>query len=203
MTRNLDITDLGDDFGDRWGYQVPSSDRLRTAFYPQWVRFHSFANLQRYPWSDADIRQALRRHRRVVQDLRREHGHGRLIFIVTGLEPWEALADDGTTYMTFRRPDDVPGLTDWFHAVNPYDSWPAAPRAIVYGSATGTTRRLDQLLRSIILGRRSTLTIADESMAWLYRPYDGGADVVLPTTADRDRLARHHAAWLSPHPKGL
>jgi len=198
MTRHPDTARLSSDFGDRWGYQAPTSGRLRTVFFDEWVRFHSFANLRRYPSDEGGIRQAHRRHRRVLQDVRRGHGRGRLIFVATGVEPWEALADDGSTYMAFHRPNDVPGLTDWFHARNPWDVGPYAPTAIVYGTAKGTVRDLDRVLHQTIIGMQPGLTITDESMNWLYCPYDGGADIVLPTSADRDRLAARHERWLSP-----
>jgi hypothetical protein len=200
MTRHLNTADLAYDFGDRWGYQAPTSGRLRTAFSDGWVRFHSFANLQRYPPDAADIRQAHRRHRRVLQDVRRAHGRGRLIFVTAGAGPWEALAEDGSAFILDRKPRTVPGLVEWFNA--PSDV-PTYPYLRVYGSASVTARQFDRLLGDIILGAPVSVTVADASMNWLYRPYDGGADVVLPTKTDRDRLARRYAGWVSPLPSRL
>jgi hypothetical protein len=40
-------------------------------------------------------------------------------------------------------------------------------------------------------------------LRWLFAPYDGGMDVVLPTTAERDHLRSAHSDWLSTHPAGL
>ncbi|WP_434094648.1 DUF3885 domain-containing protein [Streptomyces hyaluromycini] len=34
-------------------------------------------------------------------------------------------------------------------------------------------------------------------------PYDGGADVILVTPAERDGVRDRHADWLSGHPAGL
>lgn len=42
--------------------------------------------------------------------------------------------------------------------------------------------------------------IADSCLERIHHPYDGGSDVLLPTTAERDVL-RHHARWLSSHPE--
>jgi hypothetical protein len=44
--------------------------------------------------------------------------------------------------------------------------------------------------------------IADPELAWLYCPYDGGADVLLGSEAERDALKARHAAWLSTYPGG-
>ncbi|MEU8403165.1 hypothetical protein AB0C28_49000 [Nonomuraea sp. NPDC048892] len=37
----------------------------------------------------------------------------------------------------------------------------------------------------------------------LYHPYDGGADVILTNTQERDTLKAAHTDWLSKHPSGL
>ncbi|WP_460523503.1 DUF3885 domain-containing protein [Flindersiella endophytica] len=37
----------------------------------------------------------------------------------------------------------------------------------------------------------------------LHHTYDGGADCILDTTAERDRLRAAHPGWLSRHPQGL
>lgn len=45
--------------------------------------------------------------------------------------------------------------------------------------------------------------IGAPDLEWLYCPYDGGADVLLPSAAERDALKERHADWLSAHPQGL
>jgi hypothetical protein len=38
---------------------------------------------------------------------------------------------------------------------------------------------------------------------FLYHPYDGGADIILASQVERDRMRSKYAAWLSKHPEGL
>ncbi|WP_443333951.1 DUF3885 domain-containing protein [Streptomyces sp. CB02056] len=45
--------------------------------------------------------------------------------------------------------------------------------------------------------------LAGPGLRRLYHPYDGGADVYLASTEERDRLKERHAGWLSGHPNGL
>ena len=45
--------------------------------------------------------------------------------------------------------------------------------------------------------------ITDLSLERIHHPYDGGADVLLPTTAERDALIQRHTDWLSRHPNGF
>lgn len=37
----------------------------------------------------------------------------------------------------------------------------------------------------------------------VYAPYDGGADLILPSVVTRDELHNRFSAWLSTHPLGL
>jgi hypothetical protein len=39
----------------------------------------------------------------------------------------------------------------------------------------------------------------DPDLRRLYDPYDGGADVILCTWAERDAVKERHRAWLSKH----
>jgi hypothetical protein len=76
--------------------------------------------------------------------------------------------------------------------------------ADVYVSYTAyTAGSLDDLLRAVADAEAFGVIIADEDLRWLYHPYDGGADVILPTTPERDRLKDRHRDWLSIHPTGL
>lgn len=59
-----------------------------------------------------------------------------------------------------------------------------------------TFRRGEASRRAIALSRAW-----DEH--WAEAPYDGGADVILPTRAERDALARRHRRWRSTRRDGL
>jgi hypothetical protein len=45
--------------------------------------------------------------------------------------------------------------------------------------------------------------ITDVALRRIPHPYDGGADVILATSDERDRLRSRHEEWLSAHPLGL
>jgi hypothetical protein len=49
----------------------------------------------------------------------------------------------------------------------------------------------------------ANVLLADAGLRWLYHPYDGGMDVMLPSTAERDVLRDRYRDWLSVHPSGL
>jgi hypothetical protein len=62
--------------------------------------------------------------------------------------------------------------------------------------------RLDGLLRRVADDEVAGVIIADTGLRRLHHPYDGGTDVFLASTEERDRLRERHADWLSSHPQG-
>nr|WP_234388049.1 MULTISPECIES: hypothetical protein [Streptomyces] len=62
---------------------------------------------------------------------------------------------------------------------------------------------IDELLRDIADDKVAGVLITDTRMQRIHHPYDGGADVFLATSEERDRMRDRHAEWLSSHPSGL
>lgn len=54
-----------------------------------------------------------------------------------------------------------------------------------------------------VRAERVQAAFGEPEFRWLYHPYDGGVDVILPTPAERDTLKERHQTWLSTHPSGL
>ncbi|MFF3521382.1 hypothetical protein ACFYYQ_11815 [Streptomyces albidoflavus] len=59
------------------------------------------------------------------------------------------------------------------------------------------------MLRAIADDEVSGVLIIDTGMRRVLHPYDGGADVLLTTPGERDRMHDRYADWLSRHPSGL
>jgi len=45
--------------------------------------------------------------------------------------------------------------------------------------------------------------VVDSGCRWIYHPYDGGMDLILGTTEQRDQLKAEFSDWLSALPSGL
>jgi hypothetical protein len=100
-----------------------------------------------------------------------------------------AAVQPSATYWTSVCIDDEPDCTSWMHLYVNETPW-----------AVGG---LDPLLRHVADDEIGNVLITDVALHWLYHPYDGGMDIILPTTAERDTLRRRHRDWLSAHPSGL
>ncbi|MFJ9372235.1 hypothetical protein [Streptomyces sp. NPDC101455] len=62
---------------------------------------------------------------------------------------------------------------------------------------------VDELLRAVADDTLAEVFVTDTGLQRIHHPYDGGADVILTTPAERDRLRAKHAGWLSSQPSGL
>ncbi|QKW13395.1 hypothetical protein [Verrucosispora sp. NA02020] len=163
----------------------------------QWVRFHALPGSQRYPDTEIEYGIVLARHNTVLAEL----VTGPAVLVITAgysdqpdpREPGRSAetieAHRSGAYWTSSCIDDEPGFESWMHLYASETTW--SPGC------------LDPLLRHVSDGVIGNVLVCDVVLSWLYHPYDGGMDIVLPTTADRDALRSRHQDWLSAHPRGL
>lgn len=87
--------------------------------------------------------------------------------------------------------------------------WRTTPTPGSARTAISATRRpwqrgcIDSLLRDTADDKVAGILITDTRLQRVHHPYDGGADVFLATSGERDQLRDRHADWLSGHPSGL
>jgi hypothetical protein len=192
----VDVTALSQLWEQRWP-GCPKVPYLLRRLQDRWVRFHTLPGSKRYPETEAEYEIILARHRTILTEL---------IISPTVLVVTPAYSDQPTppevgrsaettavhpaaTYWSSVRLSDEPDWPSWIHLYVSQTPW-------VPGG-------LDPLLRHVADDVIANVLITDAALRWLYHPYDGGMDVILPTTAERDSLRRRHPEWLSAHPAGL
>ena len=89
------------------------------------------------------------------------------------------------------------GQVGSFHALPGSNRYPDEYRIVM------DRQRLDPLLRLVADEVVSDVLLADPDLRWLYHPYDGGIDVAVSSTSERDAVRERHRDWLSAHPTGL
>jgi hypothetical protein len=171
---------------------------LRAWFPDRWVRFHSLPDSQRYAATEDEYIEILRRRRTTLAELLRDEvGPSDMIAISAswsgGVEPTPRLPEleallPANFWQTVMLDDSDPEYQSWVHL------WVSSWR--LDDPATDAVFRL-------VADDAAQLIVLSESFTWLYAPYDGGADVIARTSAERDRLKSAHAEWLSAHPTGL
>ncbi|MFD5269999.1 hypothetical protein [Streptomyces sp. NPDC058335] len=192
---------MGEDLARLWRERHPSvppvAHTFRTVFADRWVRFHSLPESKRHPESEDEYAIVLHRHNTVLDELFGEQE----VFVVTS--DWSSTAGGPAGFPTPRRelhPDgvlwwtepDLSGPDPGFHT---YSRFYADRRPWRRGC-------VDDLLRAVADEEIVDVFLTDTGLRRVHHPYDGGADAVLTTPAERDRLRARHRDWLSRHPSG-
>lgn len=61
----------------------------------------------------------------------------------------------------------------------------------------------DSLFRLVAYDEASNIIIVNPNKGVIFHPYDGGADIVLASTRQRDQLKDRHPGWLPSHTEGF
>jgi len=174
----------------------PVAHTFRGAYADRWVRFHSLPGSKRYPESEAEYATALERYNTVLDEL----FAGSVVFVVT--MDWSA--PDGLC-IPAERELLHPGGVRWWTQQDHDDPDPEFhTETHLYADRRPWERGcIDTLLRAVADEVLAEVFVTDTELSRIHHPYDGGADVILTTSAERDRLRALHAAWLSGNPAGL
>ena len=62
---------------------------------------------------------------------------------------------------------------------------------------------LDKVIQLVASDRIWNVMVLDPADSWLLHPYDGGMDVILGSTGERDKLSNSFASWRSSRSDGL
>lgn len=176
---------------ERWGREAePVGSLLRGR--PTWTRFHSLPHSKRYAESASESAEVLKRHVTLIRSLAQEN-FTRLVVIASesrsdsGERPWVlGVFPDAVLWRKERVDDEGLGTP---------------PLMVSFGP--NTMRGITPALLSIANDEIESLTITDETLDWLYCPYDGGVDVFVRSSAESDRLRVAYQDWRPQNSMGL
>jgi hypothetical protein len=175
----------------------PIAHELKRVYAERWVRFHSLPESKRYAETLEERAIILERHNTVLNDLNRSDSS---LYLVTS--QW------GDTATPEQDRDELntldPGAVFWkslpLHELTNDDD-----QVFLHLSVSLWQWRkgvFDAILTLVADNRLANLMIIYVADKWVYHPYDGGADVILMSTEERDKLKEKYFRWLSNHPSG-
>lgn len=188
-----------------WETRLPGSrpiaHELRYDLHHRWVRFHSLPESKRYPENEAECTEVHLRYVTVLAELIAETDRTLAQDVLVITASWSGTANPIRRHRYVRRAIQA---TYWrsvleAKADDGEEWWIHLYVSHVRVHSPSMTR----LLRLVADDRTDGVIITDLDLAWLYLPYDGGADVIAPTDLIRDDLWRSHQDWLSVHPSGM
>ncbi|MFD7442233.1 hypothetical protein [Streptomyces sp. NPDC059909] len=176
----------------------PIAHTFRGTHADGWVRFHSLPGSKRYPESEDEYAIVLDRYNTILDEL----FAGMDVFVVT--MDWSNTPTGPAGYPTPRQelhPDSV----HWWTEAELDDPDPEFHTHTRLYADRRPWRHgcIDDLLRAVADEAVVEVFITDTELHRIHHPYDGGADVILTTPAERDRIRNRHSSWLSTHPSGL
>lgn len=177
----------------------PISYLLRDAYADRWVRFHSLPESKRYPEDESEYETVLTRHNAVLDHLAQPHES--LILVSTG---YSETAEPSRSDTALNRRDA--GAVRWrTMAKHILDNDPDCPNYwhLYMSCREWNPGCFDSILRLVADDVVSNIMILSVTGQWVLHPYDGGADVILPTTEERDKLRSQFRQWLSARADGL
>ena len=178
---------------------LPSVDPYQWAWQgdSRWVRFYSLASGQQYPTTAADYDEALSRNLTVLKELFRDDEQ---IMFVTGSQRDPDRPLSQTQVQSKAQPDALPWHEMPDPEFSPDEVWPCR----LWVSWTSLSELdLEGILREVADRNLEWVSLVALSRAVGAHPYNGGIDILLPTSTERDELRAKYAPWASPRPDGL
>lgn len=171
---------------------------LREAYEERWLRIHSLPRSKRYATTERERREILRRHNTVANDM---FGLGTPC-VVALCDPCRrdaparlrrAAGLDVTPYRIARLSERL-----WDDDEGCY----GCPVCLYGYSVVWRQGVLDRLIMAVADDKVEGVVVSLES-AVVYAPYDGGADLIYRSPADRQEAHQRYNDWLSSRPDGL
>lgn len=186
-------------WSERWPGLLPVAPyEFKWNLPDRWVRFHSLPESKRYADTADEWEVLLGRHHTVLRAVAGAEGHPTLLVVTRSWSGSERPTRRGAAVARV-----APFAQHWVSAVIDDDpEWLKWDHAYL-GRVALAREALDPLLRVVADDETSGVVIAPSDFEWLYHPYDGGADVFLPSRERRDLLSLAHHRWLSRYPGGL
>jgi len=170
---------------------LPEAHTLKHSLKDRWVRFHALPESKRYPESEQEYQEILLRHNTVLTELNESLNE---LYIVLPMytessapeEPCEEIKSLFSNSTYWRSIDKLEECDVCWH--------------LYAAKVNYTGSELDTVFRKVANEELGNVLIISVEDKFVFHPYDGGADVILPTPASRDAIKNVHANWLSKHP---
>ncbi|BDD80800.1 hypothetical protein TPB0596_05630 [Tsukamurella pulmonis] len=174
-----------------FGGRPPYAHWLPSYHYERWLRLHSLPESKQYPDTEAEYEVLLDRYFAEIDEL---HGDDEWLWVVT-------FSSSFTRRPVRRRAalvDLMPRPRLWRTIIEEdceEDEEDLIWTHLYLNQVHRDADELRQLLR-LVADAGVPVIVTGSDVTWADCPYDGGADLILPTVAERDRIADRFKQWL-------
>jgi hypothetical protein len=195
-------------FNSYWSNNFPNcppvSHLFKWEFADRWFRFHSLPDSKRYADNQLEIDELLARQNTVLLDV---IGKGEECVLVAG--DWsesagELINGSACPILADFIKYSLPSISKQdFDPETEDDEFTPVFLRLAYGYHKLQEGSLNEILLCVADERVTNFFVVDFNKSRIFAPYDGGVDVVLRNTTERDDFKSKYSNWLSKRPDGL
>ena len=169
----------------------------------RWFRFHSLPESKRYTDNEAEVQELLARQNAVLLDVVGEGGE--CVVVAGSYDESPGMVDiSACPALSKYLVSELAALPKQEFDPEPPEEG-EAPLYLRLACGTHTLRRglLDEVLLCVADCHIANFFVVSVERGRIFAPYDGGVDVILRDTAERDEFKSRYAQWLSARADGL
>lgn len=195
MVEETNLKSLNDAWSQAVGDELPVAHDFKWKLADRWLRIHTLRDSKRYPETEAEYLEVLRRHNQVLDS---EVGCGSTFYLVVpgGDQIREPVGPANI---------DLEGLSlkFWRTEKEEIDETETFYEHYFFSESSWESGSLDPILRKVVDEEIYGVILFCPSQKILYHPYDGGSDLIFETAVERDAASIRYADWLSSRTDGL
>lgn len=185
----------------RFGEVPPLGYELREAFAHRWFRIHSLPGSKRYAETPEEYETMLLRHTAVAEAvLGSDETCWLSLFVADFPDQPDLIAQERADAATLGLTEAYVGLDHG--AYRPGEDGPV-PFRVFAGRTTWNAASYTGWLRAVADDDIDGLIWTNAMTGAVYAPYDGGADLIVPSAEDRVKLTKQFQFWRSDREDGL
>jgi len=189
------------EFIDYWNKEYPESlpinHELKWIYPDRWFRIHSLPESKRYAESEDEYKIILNRQNQLINDLIGEESEVAISF---GLYRWDLTNDNYKELTDFGEFQKV--LRIDLKKERPEEYEDEMYFDIYVKTEKWENGKRDEILKAIADDEIRAMFVSP-SKKCIISPYDGGVDVIVDSTENRDKLKDKYKDWLSDREDGM
>lgn len=173
-----------------WSASDPVAENIKYFYPDEYQRYYTLPEAKRYADNAEEEKIILSRYNTLLDELTKKHGN-QIIVIVSSLM-------DSPNAQLSQKIGGISNLAHWKTIdLDPDEDDPAMKgyRQLYFTSLIWSNGLLDELLKDVSKEEVWGVIIAPEDLSCLYHPYDGGIDLVLKSSEEREYLSAKYSGW--------